>query len=97
VQIISPPESLLDASSIEIMSKRPPFQNSATPSPSFQLYEIAKTCENFSGRTLRKLPFLAHAKFIKTSNTSVAEFLSAITKSVIQYLKNQEEMNKQTS
>jgi len=96
VQIISPPESLLDITTLAIMSTRPSFQNTTTPSPSFQLYEIAKMCDNLSGRTLRKLPFLAHAKYIKAQKSSACDFLYALQKSVIQYLKNQEAMSKQT-
>jgi hypothetical protein len=37
----------------------------STPSPSTDLFLIAKDCLGLSGRILRKLPFLAHARYVR--------------------------------
>ncbi|KAK9117313.1 hypothetical protein Sjap_016260 [Stephania japonica] len=44
-----------------------------------QLLEVAEISEGLSGRTLRKLPFLAHASLANPHSCDVYKFLSALT------------------
>ncbi|KAG5230226.1 pachytene checkpoint protein [Salix suchowensis] len=43
-----------------------------------QLVEAAEACEGMSGRSLRKLPFLAHAALSNPNSCSASEFLRAM-------------------
>lgn len=46
---------------------------------SIALLDTARACEGLSGRTLRKLPFLAHAFYLKSRNVvSLMDFLDAL-------------------
>ncbi|KAG7163587.1 Pachytene checkpoint protein 2-like 1, partial [Homarus americanus] len=45
---------------------------------SLLLWEIAGASVGFSGRTLRKIPFLAHALYAETPLISLSNFLSAL-------------------
>jgi DNA polymerase III delta prime subunit len=65
---------LLDVSCVELLKSVP---NDATRF-SLKLYDVAKLSEGLSGRTLRKLPFLAHALYIQTDNCTLDEFLDAL-------------------
>ncbi|KAH7865965.1 hypothetical protein Vadar_013663 [Vaccinium darrowii] len=57
----------------------PMMQNSQAPTDlSKQLLEAAEACEGMSGRSLRKLPFLAHAAFASPYNCDPAKFLCAM-------------------
>src|SRR5688572_5030777 len=42
------------------------------------LLQIASKCEGLSGRSLRKLPFQAHAFFLQSPSAALAEFLRAL-------------------
>lgn len=46
--------------------------------PSVCLLEAAHLCQGFSGRTLRKLPFLAHALFVRQKRITAGGFISAL-------------------
>lgn len=46
--------------------------------PSKRLFNIAKQCEGLSGRSLRKIPFLAHAFFLNTEKMSLDQYLDAL-------------------
>ncbi|KAJ3246070.1 Pachytene checkpoint protein 2 [Chytriomyces hyalinus] len=46
---------------------------------SWRVYEIAGACAGLSGRAIRKMPFIAHALFIKTSQpVSLEKYLDAL-------------------
>ncbi len=49
---------------------------------SLKLKHISDMCEGFSGRALRKLPFLAHAFFVQTSSSILDDYLNALEKAV---------------
>lgn len=74
-KIISPSEQILKVRSLELMR----FVDNAATHSSLCLREIAKKCHGLSGRTLRKLPFLAHALFIKSPSVSLSHFLEALS------------------
>ena len=66
------------------MDKSSFFYNQA-PRQSMVLYAIAAACDGLSGRALRKLPFLAHALYLREGarETPVDEFLEALHKAVL--------------
>lgn len=47
-----------------------------------RLAEICSECVGLSGRALRKLPFLAHALFLKKESASLQEYLAALKRAV---------------
>jgi hypothetical protein len=55
------------------------------------LYELLfcfpyRQSEGLSGRTLRKIPFLAHAYYVQVPQVSLEDFLKAMHKAVIKQL-----------
>lgn len=46
------------------------------------LLDISKKAEGLSGRSLRKLPLLAHAWFIQSSSVDLPTFLAALDDAV---------------
>ncbi|KAL2919790.1 hypothetical protein HK105_200707 [Polyrhizophydium stewartii] len=45
---------------------------------SSRLFAIAKRCSGMSGRSLRRLAFIAHARFVRAPKTSMPRFLDAM-------------------
>lgn len=46
------------------------------------LYKVATGAPSLSGRTLRKLPFLAHALFSQGEQPSLTDYLECIEKAI---------------
>jgi hypothetical protein len=60
------------------------------------LIKIAKQAQGLSGRALRKIPFIAHVKFIKnTKQVSLLKYLDAIKSAVQSELADREHMSKE--
>ncbi len=78
--IIAPRQTLVDARAIESWLRFPHDHAMA----SVRLYGIAQQCTGFSGRMLRKLPFLAHAAHTTPHQHSVTldAFLTALSAAV---------------
>ncbi|KAI8855005.1 P-loop containing nucleoside triphosphate hydrolase protein [Chytridium lagenaria] len=73
-QLIHPSCSLIDWRAIDIFSR-----DTDTASISHDLYHIAEMCRDFSGRTIRKLPFLTYAIYLQTKTAITApKFLEAL-------------------
>ncbi|GFG40041.1 hypothetical protein Cfor_10534 [Coptotermes formosanus] len=53
---------------------------------SMELFEIARQSEGLSGRTLRKIPFLAHAYYVQVPQVSLEDFIKAMHKAVIKQM-----------
>lgn len=53
-----------------------------------QLVDLSTKSQGFSGRTLRKIPFLAHALFLSDGEVSLNDYYDALDKA-IDYEKNQ--------
>ncbi|XP_033632108.1 pachytene checkpoint protein 2 homolog [Asterias rubens] len=87
-RIIDPAQQLLDLRGLEVMRF---IENDATKL-SHRLKEIAFKSEGLSGRTLRKLPFLAHALYVKTTPVSLEDYLSALSDAVDKQFKEREEL-----
>eukprot|EP00112_Aurelia_sp_Birch-Aquarium-sp1_P010510 Seg2240.6 transcript_id=Seg2240.6/GoldUCD/mRNA.D3Y31 product="Pachytene checkpoint protein 2" protein_id=Seg2240.6/GoldUCD/D3Y31 len=77
-KIVNPAEQILTIRSLELMR----FVDNAATHASLCLREISKKCYGLSGRTLRKLPFLAHALFIQSPTVSLSQFLEALSHAV---------------
>jgi len=78
VGIIYPPQTLLDFKTIELLSS---IENDATRN-SLLLMQLSERSNGLSGRSLRKLPFLAHALYIQKSRCNLEQFVDAIKKTL---------------
>ncbi|KAM3872658.1 pachytene checkpoint protein 2 homolog [Diretmus argenteus] len=77
-QIISPPRQLFTMFELETMC----FSETHMSERSLVVKNIAQKSKGLSGRILRKLPFLAHALFVKTSTVTMEKFLEAMDQAV---------------
>uniref|UniRef100_H3DM34 Pachytene checkpoint protein 2 homolog n=1 Tax=Tetraodon nigroviridis TaxID=99883 RepID=H3DM34_TETNG len=77
-QVIYPREQLFTIFELETMG----FAESEVSEHSLYLRNIAVKSKGLSGRSLRKLPFLAHALFVKTMTVTLAQFLEAMDRAV---------------
>ncbi|XP_052061155.1 pachytene checkpoint protein 2 homolog [Mytilus californianus] len=77
-KIISPAQQMFDLRQLEVMRF---MQNDATKL-SLQLRDISIKSHSLSGRTLRKLPFIAHAMFVQCSSVTLEDFMKALDKAV---------------
>ncbi|OAJ36515.1 hypothetical protein BDEG_20680 [Batrachochytrium dendrobatidis JEL423] len=73
--LISPQVDLLGLRELEL------FPTSCKLSK--RVLDVAYLCDGMSGRALRKLPFLAHARYIKNTSTTLERFLDALHVTVI--------------
>lgn len=70
------------------------------PDNVMRLLDLAKKCQGLSGRSLRKLPLLAHAWFVQNDSVALIEFLKALDNAVDKHMidtkaiNSKEEMNK---
>nr|XP_020468490.1 pachytene checkpoint protein 2 homolog [Monopterus albus] len=77
-QIIYPRQQLFTMFELEMMG----FAESEVSEHSLILRGIARKSHGLSGRALRKLPFLAHALFVKTPTVTLERFLVAMDHAV---------------
>ncbi|XP_071771973.1 pachytene checkpoint protein 2 homolog [Centroberyx gerrardi] len=77
-QIIYPRQQLFAMVELETMG----FTKSVLFEHSLTLRNIALKSKGLSGRALRKLPFLAHALFVKTPTVTLERFLEAMDQAV---------------
>ncbi|XP_053401718.1 pachytene checkpoint protein 2 homolog isoform X1 [Mercenaria mercenaria] len=88
--IIVSSQSVLDLRALEFMR----FVENDITRDSLQLREIAIKSHGLSGRTLRKLPFIAHACYVQKPEVSLQDFLIALDKAVQQQFKEREDLVK---
>ncbi|KAG1678821.1 Pachytene checkpoint protein 2 [Nymphon striatum] len=88
--IISDKINLLDHHSMNLASKSMP--DDTLCSNSLRLWKVANESVGLSGRTLRKIPFLAHALYIQSSTTSFENFTVAISQAVKRQFSDQQEI-----
>ncbi|CAI8038855.1 Pachytene checkpoint protein 2 homolog [Geodia barretti] len=88
--IISPVQQILDLRCLEMMRL---LENEATRL-SLRLRDIARKSVGLSGRTLRKIPFLAHALYIQTTSASLENYLSALEKAVAEQFRERRNLSK---
>jgi len=50
---------------------------------SLKLLELSRESEGLTGRTLRKIPFLAHALYTSTNKTTLSKFLKAMHSTIL--------------
>ncbi|XP_034083980.1 pachytene checkpoint protein 2 homolog [Gymnodraco acuticeps] len=77
-QIIYPRQQLFTMFELETMR----FAKSEVSEHSLNLRSIAQKSKGLSGRALRKLPFLAHALFVKTPTATLETFMEAMHQTV---------------
>uniref|UniRef100_A0A671W7A9 Pachytene checkpoint protein 2 homolog n=1 Tax=Sparus aurata TaxID=8175 RepID=A0A671W7A9_SPAAU len=77
-QIIYPRQQLFTIFELKTMG----FAESEVSEHSLNLRNIALKSKGLSGRALRKLPFLAHALFVKTPTVTLERFLEAMGQAV---------------
>ncbi|XP_072250488.1 pachytene checkpoint protein 2 homolog isoform X2 [Leuresthes tenuis] len=77
-QIIYPRQQLFTMYELETMG----FAQSEVSEHSLNLRSIALKSKGLSGRALRKLPFLAHALFVKAPSITLQRFLEALSQAV---------------
>lgn len=51
-----------------------------------KLLALVKKCHGLSGRSLRKLPLLAHAWFIQHDPSSIQQFLNALQRAITKHV-----------
>lgn len=88
VGIISPVQQILGVRDLEVLR----FINNDATNLSLQLLEIARKSHGLSGRTLRKIPFLAHAGHIQTQSVTLPVFLSALSRTVDKQFEDRENL-----
>ncbi|KAI9345545.1 P-loop containing nucleoside triphosphate hydrolase protein [Obelidium mucronatum] len=77
--LIHPMEDILSWRDIETYASRGIDMGDANQ----KLYSVARQCEGLSGRAIRKLPFIAHALFVKShKSVTLTEFLDALGKAI---------------
>ncbi|XP_030638571.1 pachytene checkpoint protein 2 homolog [Chanos chanos] len=77
-QIVYPRQQLFTMFELETMG----YVESDVSFFSLVLRDIAEKSKGLSGRVLRKLPFLAHALFVKTPTVTLEKFLNAMDRAV---------------
>ncbi|MCJ8745519.1 hypothetical protein PDJAM_G00131160 [Pangasius djambal] len=87
-QIIYPRQQLLNLEELDTLD----YIESEVTELSLHLQKIAEKSVGLSGRTLRKIPFLAHALYAKMSVMTVELFLSAMDKAVAHQIKEREKL-----
>ncbi|ESN89831.1 hypothetical protein HELRODRAFT_186250 [Helobdella robusta] len=80
------PDILLNQSALLYLISSNSFDQ-LTNQKSYELLLIAQASDGLSGRTLRKLPFIAHALFIQTSTCGLSHYLEALKKAVERHFK----------
>uniref|UniRef100_A0A7S0EB03 AAA+ ATPase domain-containing protein n=1 Tax=Hanusia phi TaxID=3032 RepID=A0A7S0EB03_9CRYP len=78
VGIVAPQEELKDVSLLTSQ----PAAAAGSPDSSVRLYHCASEAQGFSGRFLRKLPFLAHSMFLRRKSASMPMFCDALLKAI---------------
>jgi len=68
------------------------FQENEANSASIRLMDIARKSYGLSGRTLRKIPFLAHAMYLQSHPVTQEQFLNALSKSVDKQLDDRDQL-----
>lgn len=81
---------MIDPPNVVHLLKHVTPQNTDVYENSKKLLHICEKSEGLSGRSLQKVPFLAHALFLRHVNTahSMSDFLAAMEKAV-EYEKSQ--------
>jgi len=83
-------EEIHDISQLKILG----YAESPDTKNSLKLLELSHESKgkDLSGRTLRKIPFLAHALHTSTKKTTLSKFLKAMHSAILKQLQEQEEL-----
>jgi len=72
-------EEIHDISQLKLLG----YVESPDTKNSLKLLELSQKSKGLSGRTLRKIPFLAHALHTSTKKTTLSKFLKAIHSAIL--------------
>lgn len=87
-------ENLPDLRTLKMMA----YQENKATAASCRLLEVSKKAYGLSGRTLRKLPFLAHAMYLHSHTIVTQEqFIQALSTAVDKQLNDRETLSKENS
>ncbi|XP_074646252.1 pachytene checkpoint protein 2 homolog [Tubulanus polymorphus] len=89
IQPIQPLGKLLNLRELEVMG----FVDNKTTRLSLKLRHISTIAYGLSGRTLRKLPFIAHAVFVQTPTVTMEVYLEALEKAVLKQFQEIKELS----
>ncbi|KXJ75937.1 hypothetical protein RP20_CCG010685 [Aedes albopictus] len=87
-------KNLQDVGIVTDPDELPPLAQSEASVVSKNLKSLAELSVGMSGRSLRKVPFLAHALFVKQEQTTLLKFLGAM-RSTVRKVKNDRKMLKE--
>lgn len=87
-QIIYPRQQLLNLEELHTLG----FMESEVTKLSLHLQKVSANSVGLSGRSLRKIPFLAHALYGKTSMMTLETFLNAMDKAVAHQINEQKKL-----
>ncbi|XP_076063149.1 pachytene checkpoint 2 protein isoform X2 [Oratosquilla oratoria] len=86
--VIAPRETILTYKELKAVD----FANNETTTLSSELWKTSRRSEGLSGRTLRKIPFLAHAMYVQSSSSNLSTFLFAMMRAVEQQFEDREKL-----
>ena len=91
--LVSPPQPLLDERALQLTG----FVENDVTRLSLSFYRVSQSCEGMSGRSLRKLPFLAYSSLLSSGqgdqvSVGASEFIQALEINVQQQMKEKEEL-----
>lgn len=72
-------EQICDISQLKLFG----YTEDSNTKNSLKLLELSRVSEGLTGRTLRKIPFLAHALHLSTDNTTLSKFLKAMHSAIL--------------
>lgn len=69
------------------------FEDSLTTRSSLELLKIARDSVGLSGRSLRKMPFLAHAFFLHKDGITLDQYLNALSMAVSKHKQEKQQLS----
>ncbi|GLV34484.1 pachytene checkpoint 2 [Carabus blaptoides fortunei] len=90
-ELIVPTEVILPVSVMQISN----LEKNCTCANSKELMNICQMSQGFSGRTIRKVPVVAHALYTSTDTVSLQKFLDCLVRAVEYLKKEKDQFDKQ--
>ncbi|XP_050462049.1 pachytene checkpoint protein 2 homolog isoform X3 [Cataglyphis hispanica] len=81
-------EEICDISQLKLFG----YTEDSNTKNSLKLLELSRASEGLSGRTLRKIPFLAHALHLSIDRTTLSKFLKAMHSAILKQMQQEGEL-----
>ncbi|XP_072749912.1 pachytene checkpoint protein 2 homolog isoform X1 [Anoplolepis gracilipes] len=81
-------EEIFDISQLKLFG----YTEDSNTKNSLKLLELSRISEGLTGRTLRKIPFLAHALHLSTNKTTLSKFLKAMHLAILKQVQQEGEL-----